>query len=103
MYRSVLVLALVTALPPVASAATATAISPPPVPSTPAREKAHPSPIPLWTQGAPGFESRRDEPERVEWRQEPDIVFPVTFNIHQPSLTPYLPAKGKSTGCAVII
>jgi endo-1,4-beta-xylanase len=51
----------------------------------------------------PGFESRRTEPERVEWRQEPDIVFPVVFNIHQPSLTPFLPAKNNATGCAVII
>jgi endo-1,4-beta-xylanase len=78
-------------------------MTPPPIPSTPAKEKAHPASVPLWPHGAPGFESRRSEPERVEWRQEPDIVFPVTFNIHQPSLTPYLPAAGKGTGCAVII
>lgn len=76
---------------------------PPPIPNEPAREKAHPPSIALWSEGAPGSEARRGEPERVDWRQEPDIVFPVTFNIHQPSLTPYLPARDKATGCAVII
>ena len=81
----------------------ATPPSPPPIPATPAQEKAHPTSVPLWADGAPGFEARRTEAERVDWRQEPDIVFPVTFNIHQPSLAPYLPAKGKATGCAVII
>lgn len=81
----------------------ATAQTPPPIPARPAMEKTHPTPFALWAIGAPGFEARRNEPERVEWRQEPDIVFPVTFNIHQPSLTPYLPAKDKATGCAVII
>jgi acetyl esterase/lipase len=81
----------------------ATPPPPPAIPSTPAKERAHPVAVPLWTDGAPGFESRRAEPERVEWRQEPDIVFPVLFNVHQPSLTPYLPARDKATGCAVII
>ncbi len=76
---------------------------PPPIPSTPAQEEAHPPSVPLWPSGAPGFEARRNEPERVDWRQEPDIVFPVTFNIHNPSLTPYLPAKDRATGAAVIV
>jgi endo-1,4-beta-xylanase len=74
-----------------------------PIPSTPAQEEAHPPSFPLWAGGAPGYESRRGEPERVAWRQEPDIAFPVTFNIHNPSLTPFLPAPGKATGAAVII
>ena len=87
----------------VATFATATRAAPPPIPDKPAHEKAHPASVPLWAAGAPGFESRRAEPERVEWRQEPDIVFPVLFNVHQPSLTPYLPPKDKATGCAVII
>ena len=81
----------------------AAAPSPPPIPTTPAQEKTHPTPVPLWPQGVPGFEARQSESERVEWRQEPDIVFPVTFNIHQPSVTPYLPPKDRATGCAVII
>jgi endo-1,4-beta-xylanase len=57
----------------------------------------------LWPNGAPGFESRKDEPEKMDWRQEPDIVFPVLFNVHNPSITPFLPASGKATGAAVII
>jgi endo-1,4-beta-xylanase len=76
---------------------------PPPIPAVPAQEEAHPPSFPLWAGGAPGFEARRGEPERVDWRQEPDIVFPVTFNIHNPSLTPFLPAPGSATGAAVIV
>jgi acetyl esterase/lipase len=75
----------------------------PAIPSTPAVESPHATAIPLWPNGAPGFESRKDEPEQISWRQEPDIVFPILFNIHSPSLTPFLPAKDKATGCAVII
>jgi acetyl esterase/lipase len=37
------------------------------------------------------------------WRQEPDIVFAVVYNVHNPSITPFLPAPGMSTGAAVII
>jgi acetyl esterase/lipase len=51
--------------------------------------------IPLWDKGAPGFESRRDEPE-----QHQDWWFK---NIHNPSLTVFLPPPGKSNGTAVII
>ena len=53
----------------------------------------------------PGSEARKDEAEKVDWREEAEnnIVFPVTYNIHNPSITPYLPAKDKSTGAAVII
>jgi len=51
--------------------------------------------IPLWPGGAPGFESRRDEPElaRDYWVR----------NIHQPTLTAWLPDPEKATGAAVII
>jgi hypothetical protein len=80
-----------------------TSAAPPPIPTTPAHEEKHPKSIPLWPNGAPGSEARKDEPEKVDWRQEPDIVFPVTSNIHNPSITPYLPSKSKATGCAVII
>src|SRR3954463_833293 len=75
----------------------------PPIPASPAVESSHPPAIPLWENGAPGSEARKNEPEEVSWRQEPDIVFPVVSNIHNPNLTPFLPAKGKATGCAVII
>jgi endo-1,4-beta-xylanase len=80
------------------------ASTPPPIPATPAFEKKHPAPITLWPAGAPGVAAeRRQEPEKVDWRQEPDLVFPVVSNIHAPSLTPYLPSGDKATGCAVII
>lgn len=75
----------------------------PAIPAQPATESPHPAAIPLWPNGAPGSEARMNEPEEVSWRQEEDIVFPVLSNIHNPSITPYLPAKDKATGCAVII
>jgi acetyl esterase/lipase len=51
--------------------------------------------IPLWERGAPGFESRRDEPEQhKDWWYK---------NIHNPSLTVFLPAAGKANGTAVIV
>jgi endo-1,4-beta-xylanase len=75
----------------------------PPIPSSPAKESAHPSSIPLWPNGAPGSEARKDEPENISYRQEPDLVFPIVFNIHNPSITPFLPARDKATGCAVVI
>ena len=75
----------------------------PPIPDTPAVESPHPASIALWPNGAPGSEARKDEPEQISWRQEADIVFPVLFNVHNPSITPYLPASDKATGAAVII
>ncbi len=91
--------------PPRAISPLAQNLSPggPAIPAAAPGESAHPAAIPLWADGAPGFESRKDEPEQISWRQEPDLVFPIVFNIHQPSLVPFLPAKAKSTGCAVII
>jgi acetyl esterase/lipase len=51
--------------------------------------------IPLWEHGAPGFESRRDEPEQhQDWWYK---------NIHNPSLTLFAPAAGKSNGTAIIV
>lgn len=51
--------------------------------------------IPLWENGAPGFEDRRDEAEEAEsyWVK----------NIHNPTLTAYLPDPAKATGAAVVI
>jgi acetyl esterase/lipase len=49
----------------------------------------------LWEGGAPGFENRRNEPEQAkDWWVK---------NIHNPSLTVYLPPKEKANGSAVII
>jgi len=51
--------------------------------------------IPLWEQGAPGSESRSGEPEQhQDWWYK---------NIHNPSLTVFLPPAGKATGTAVIV
>lgn len=54
-----------------------------------------PSEIPLWRDGAPGSEARKDEAEKVEGTN-------IT-NVHNPSLTPYLPDADKATGTAVIV
>lgn len=56
---------------------------------------ASPEQIPLWPTGAPGFEHRKEEPEEAEdWWVK---------NIHQPSITAFLPPKDKANGTAVII
>jgi acetyl esterase/lipase len=51
--------------------------------------------IPLWQNGAPGFEARRGEPEQhKDWWYK---------NIHNPSITVFLPPAGKANGTAVIV
>jgi acetyl esterase/lipase len=51
--------------------------------------------IPLWKDGAPGFESRKDEkPQAAEW---------WVRNVHNPTVTAYLPDPDKATGAAVIV
>ncbi|SVE59665.1 uncharacterized protein METZ01_LOCUS512519, partial [marine metagenome] len=51
--------------------------------------------LPLWENGAPGFESRREEAEVVERGS-------VT-NVHNPSLTVFLPKKQKAHGVGIVI
>ena len=54
-----------------------------------------PQVVPLWKNGAPGFESRKDEPEQAkDW---------WVRNVHNPSITVFLPDKAKATGAAVVI
>jgi acetyl esterase/lipase len=51
--------------------------------------------IPLYPNGAPGFESRRDEPVQAkDWWMK---------NIHNPSITVYPAPADKATGTAVIV
>ncbi|HVT89263.1 MAG TPA: alpha/beta hydrolase, partial [Tepidisphaeraceae bacterium] len=75
------------------------------VPTEPPKESAHPPAIVLWPDGAPGSEARKNEPEKMAWREEPEnnITFPILFNVHNPSIVPFIPDKTKSTGVAVII
>jgi hypothetical protein len=51
--------------------------------------------IPLWPNGAPGFEARRNEPELAKdyWVR----------NIHNPLIMVFLPPKEKANGAAVLI
>jgi acetyl esterase/lipase len=51
--------------------------------------------FPLWPNGAPGSEARATEPETLEGTN--------VCNVHNPSLTPYLPNPAQATGTAVII
>ena len=60
---------------------------------------AEPEAIPLWEDGAPGSEARRNEQEKVDRSKG---QFNVT-NIHNPSITPYLPATEQANGTAIII
>jgi endo-1,4-beta-xylanase len=54
-----------------------------------------PEAIPLWPKGAPGSEARRTEAEQIDGSN--------VSNVHNPSLTPYIPNASKSSGTAVII
>lgn len=58
-------------------------------------DAAEPQVISLWTNGAPGFESRRNEPEQAEsyWVR----------HVNNPSLTVFLPPPDKANGAAVVI
>ena len=54
-----------------------------------------PTQIPLWVGGAPGFESRRNEPEEAkDWWVK---------NVHNPSITVFLPPKELANGTGVVI
>lgn len=54
-----------------------------------------PQMIPLWPNGAPGFEDRRNEPEQAKdyWVR----------NIHNPSITVFPAPKEKANGAAMLI
>jgi endo-1,4-beta-xylanase len=56
--------------------------------------------VPLWPNGAPGFESRKEIPENVT--KQGDIEQRVS-NVNNPSLTVYLPAKGKASSAGIVV
>ncbi len=58
-----------------------------------------PERIPLWADGAPGSEARKLEAEKVDRSNGNCNV----TNVHQPSITPYLPKQDQATGTAVVI
>lgn len=53
----------------------------------------------LWPQGAPGSEGKTD-PEKVKTSGSGERQ---VSSIHKPSITPFLPAKDKATGAAVLV
>src|SRR5262249_30897991 len=54
-----------------------------------------PQALPLWPKGAPGSEARMAEAEVIDGSN--------VCNVHNPTLTPYVPDADRSTGTAVII
>ena len=53
--------------------------------------------VPLWPNGAPGSEARKNEPEKINATGSSVSI------MHNPSILVYLPAKENATGCAVIV
>jgi endo-1,4-beta-xylanase len=58
-----------------------------------------PKEIPLWPNGAPGSEGKTAA-EKVEKSESGELR---VSSVHNPSLTPYLPAKDTATGAAVLV
>ena len=58
-----------------------------------------PAEIPLWPKGAPGSEGKT-APEAVTKSASGELQ---VASIHNPSITPYLPAKDKATGAAILV
>ena len=61
---------------------------------------ADPPEVPLWAKGPPGFESRKDDKEVHDVQKSGE--YKVT-NVHNPTLTVFLPSADKATGAAVVI
>lgn len=59
----------------------------------------HAEEILLWPNGAPGSEGKTGE-EIVKKTDNGELI---VSNVHKPSITPYLPAKDKANGAAVIV
>jgi acetyl esterase/lipase len=58
-----------------------------------------PAEIPLWPSGAPGSEGKT-APEQSTTSASGELS---VSSIHNPSLTPYLPAKERATGLAILV
>jgi acetyl esterase/lipase len=61
---------------------------------------AEPPEIPLWEKGPPGFEIRKDEKDKKDVQKSGE--YKVT-NVHNPTITVFLPPKEKATGVGVVI
>jgi endo-1,4-beta-xylanase len=57
--------------------------------------KTIPTAMPLWAQGAPGSEARATEAEKIDGAN--------VSNVHNPSITAFLPKADNNTGLAVLI
>jgi endo-1,4-beta-xylanase len=57
-----------------------------------------PTAVPLWTTGAPGSEERKNEPEKEDKGPGKCNV----TNIHNPSVTPYIPKSSAPTAAVLI-
>jgi len=73
-----------TAAPAAAQKPPATVVVPPGKPT-----------VVLWPSGAPGSEARRNEPEEIKAE--------TVLNVHNPSVTVFLPPKAINTGVALIL
>jgi acetyl esterase/lipase len=71
------------------------------IPTAPACA-ADPPLVHLWENGAPGFESRKDEKEVRDRVSKETGEYRLT-NVHNPYVTVFLPPKEKATGAAVVI
>jgi acetyl esterase/lipase len=60
---------------------------------------AEPEEILLWPQGAPGSEGRPEKNIVVTAKSGERSI----YGVHRPSITPFLPAKEKATGAAVLV
>src|SRR5262249_32085810 len=56
--------------------------------------------VSLWPNGAPGFEKRKGEPEVKTMQKNGEYTIK---GVHNPSVTVFLPPKGKANGAAVVI
>ena len=60
---------------------------------------AEPQEILLWPDGAPGSEGKPDKDIVIVNRNGERSI----YGVHQPSITPFLPAREKATGAAVLV